>query len=114
MREASVPPARANRRLTARKACLLSVRYRTKGGWHPATALDLSVGGCRLRVGEDLPPGIAVDVVFEAPLTDGARAVSAEVSGLVSWCHVDGLSRSAGIHFGPQPEALEALLSSIP
>jgi len=41
MTDAAVP-SRANRRLTARKACLLSVRYRTTGAWHPATALDLS------------------------------------------------------------------------
>jgi hypothetical protein len=107
-------PSRANRRLTARKACLLSVRYRTKGGWHPATALDLSAGGCRLRVGEDLGPGTRVEVTLEtAPLDDGGR-VTAEVSGAVTWCHLDGLSHSAGIQFDPASAALEQLLSAIP
>jgi hypothetical protein len=110
----SAPPHRTNRRLTARKACLLSARYRTGGGWHPATALDLSTGGCRLRLGEDLAPGTPVVVSFEtAPQDDGARS-AAQVDGVVSWCHVDGLSRSAGVHFKAPPPALEELLASIP
>src|SRR5262245_28167863 len=55
---------RSNRRVTARKACLLTVRYRSVGDWHPATAMDLSPHGCRLRVGEDLPRGKGVHVAF--------------------------------------------------
>jgi PilZ domain len=113
MTDTATPP-RTNRRLTARKACLLSVRYRTAGGWHPATALDLSVGGCRLRLGEDLAPGTSVEVAFETAPQDGVARTAAEVDGAVSWCHVDGLSRSAGIRFdGPTP-ALEDLLAAIP
>jgi PilZ domain len=107
-------PSRSNRRITARKACLLSVRYRTTGGWHPATALDLSVGGCRLRLGEDLPPGTSIAVSFEAAPRDGGAGASAEAHGAVSWCHVDGLSRSAGVRFSATPGALEELLASIP
>jgi PilZ domain len=109
---ATLPP-RSNRRLTARKACLLSARYRTTGGWHPATALDLSAGGCRLRLGEDLTPGAPIAVSFETSPQDGVGA-SAEARGSVSWCHVDGLSRSVGIRFGATPAALEDLLASIP
>ena len=48
-------PSRSNRRITARKACLLTVRYQANGDWRPATAMDLSPYGCRLRVGEDVP-----------------------------------------------------------
>jgi len=113
MTDAAVP-SRANRRLTARKACLLSVRYRTTGAWHPATALDLSLGGCRLRVGEDLEPGTPIEVSLETNPPGGGAKASADVGGAVSWCHVDGLSRSAGIHFGPAPTDLERLLSAIP
>ncbi len=105
-------PSRSNRRLTARKACLLSVRYRTTGGWHPATALDLSVGGCRLRLGEDLAPGTSIAVSFEAAPRDGGA--TAEAHGAVSWCHVDGLSRSAGVRFSATPAPLEDLLASMP
>ena len=72
---------RTNRRLTARKACLLTVRYRTAKDWHPATCMDLSRDGCRLRLGEDLARGSAVTLLFEAPLADGARSPSVEVSG---------------------------------
>ena len=50
---------RTNRRLTARKACLLTVRYRTAKDWHPATCMDLSREGCRLRLGQcRLPQGL--------------------------------------------------------
>jgi len=104
---------RANRRITARKACLLTVRYRIAGGWHPATALDLSEAGCRLRLGEDLPRASAVTVVFEAPLRDGATALAAEASGVVTWSRLEGLSHTAGIHFASPPAALVELLSSI-
>ena len=45
---------RNNRRLLARHACTLTVQYRSELGWHPATAMDLSRNGCRLRVGEHL------------------------------------------------------------
>ncbi|MFI5183930.1 MAG: PilZ domain-containing protein [Vicinamibacteria bacterium] len=106
-------PPRANRRISARRACLLTVRYRVRKSWHPATALDLSADGCRLRLGEDLVHGSAVSVLFEAPLRDGATALSAEAVGTVTWSRLDGLSHAAGIQFAAAPSALHELLASI-
>ena len=107
------PKPRSNRRLTARRACKLTVRYKTGEGWHPATAMDLSHKGCRLRLGEDLPRGIEVHVVFELPLRDGSRALSVEVPGTVIWSRVEGLSRQAGIQFPTPPAALQELIDSL-
>ena len=108
-----VTSTRSNRRLTARTACRLTVRYRSRGEWRPATALDLSRSGCRLRLGEDLARGSGVKVVFEAPLRDGAQALAVEVPGTVIWCRLEGLSHQAGILFGDAPDALNDILNSI-
>jgi hypothetical protein len=105
--------SRSNRRLTARKACLLTVRYLFKDEWHPTTAMDLSPHGCRLRVGEDLPRGVQVKVAFEAPLKDGARAAAVEVAGLVMWSRLEGLSYQAGLHFEAVPDALLDVLGAL-
>ena len=107
------PPRQANRRLTARRACLLSVKYRTDKDWHPATAMDLSTSGCRLRLGEDLRLGAAITVRFERPLGDGAEGLAAEVPGSVTWARIDGLSHAVGIHFKEPPTTLEDLLAAI-
>ena len=107
------PTGRTNRRLTARYACHLTVRYRSASDWHPASAMDLAVNGCRLRLGEDLPRGIEVHVVFELPLRDGSRALSVEVPGNVIWSRVEGLSRQAGIQFPTPPAALQELIDSL-
>ena len=112
MTDAAAPP-RANRRITARRACLLTVRYRAAQAWHPATALDLSEAGCRLRLGEDLPRAASVTVLFEAPIRDGATALSAEADGVVTWSRLEGLSHTVGIHFAEAPAALRELLESI-
>ncbi len=112
MTDAAAPP-RANRRISARRACLLTVRYRAQKAWHPATALDLSADGCRLRLGEDLPRGSSVSVLFEAPLRDGATALSAEAAGIVTWSRLEGLSHSVGIQFSAAPSALYELIESI-
>lgn len=106
-------PGRSNRRLTARKACLLTVRYRFKDQWHPTTAMDLSPHGCRLRVGEDLPREQEVTVAFEAPLRDGARAAAVEVKGTVMWSRLEGLSYQAGLHFESAPDALLDVLGAL-
>jgi hypothetical protein len=101
-------PGDHERRTSARRACVLQVRYREKGGqWHPATAMDLSTRGCRLRVGEDLPRAAPVRVAF-AGRAAGAAAV--EVQGTVMWCRLEGLSYQAGIHFPEEHEELQALL----
>ena len=104
---------RTNRRLTARKACLLTVRYRTAKDWHPATCMDLSREGCRLRLGEDLPRGSDLTLLFEAPLADGARSPSVEVSGSVTWSRPEGLSYQTGVHFAPAPNAIADIVNAI-
>jgi hypothetical protein len=110
MGEAAVP-SRANRRITARRACLLTVRYRANGDWRPATAMDLSPYGCRLRVGEDIDRGSTVAVVFEAPIQDGAKAVVVEVPGTAIWARLEGLSFQVGVHFEDSPMGLLEILS---
>jgi hypothetical protein len=106
----STAARRSNRRLTARRACHLIVRYRSARDWHPASVLDLSLRGCRLRVGEDLTRGGAVHVAFESPLRDGATTLEVEVPGAVIWSRREGLSYQAGIHFGEVPDGLEEIL----
>lgn len=106
-------PRLVNRRVSARRACLLIVRYKADRSWHPATVLNLSQSGCRLRLGEDLTGGSQVSVLFETPLSDGATALAAEVHGVVMWSHVEGLSHQAGIHFDDAPPALQDLLNAI-
>ena len=103
---------RSNRRLTARRACKLTVRYRSDEGWHPATAMDLSHKGCRLRLGEDLARGMALTVVFETPEDKSNAPLEVEVEGTVIWSRREGLSHQVGIHFGDvPPPALSAILA---
>lgn len=104
---------RSNRRITARRACLLTVRYRTNGQWRPATAMDLSPYGCRLRVGEDVARGAQVAVLFEVPLRDGAKSASVEVPGRAIWGRLEGLSHQVGVHFEDPPEALLEILAAL-
>ena len=99
----------ANRRLTARKACHLVVRYRVAGDWHPATAMDLSALGCRLRLGEDLARGTQVTVRFESP--EGTAPLAADVAGVVIWSRLEGLSYQAGLKFEESSEGLQELLA---
>jgi hypothetical protein len=104
------PTPRSNRRLTARRACKLTVRYKTGEGWHPATAMDLSHKGCRLRLGEDLTRGGEVTVLFETPDSGGA-GLEVEIPGQVIWSRREGLSHQAGIHFADPPPALSTILA---
>jgi len=103
--------SRSNRRITARKACLLTVRYRAEGDWRPASAMDLSPYGCRLRVGEDIPRGAQVKVIFEAPIQDGTRTPSVEVPGTAMWARLEALSFQVGVHFEDSPMGLLEILS---
>lgn len=107
----TVDTSRSNRRITARKACLLTVRYRANGDWRPATAMDISPYGCRLRVGEDVPRGAAVAVVFETPARDGAERTAVEVPGRAIWGRLEGLSFQVGVHFEDSPAGLLEVLS---
>ena len=105
---------RNNRRITARKACLLTVRYKANGDWRPATAMDLSPYGCRLRVGEDVPRGAAVAVVFETPADEGGEAAPAvEVPGRAIWGRLEGLSYQVGVHFEDSPSGLLDILAAL-
>lgn len=106
-------PTRNNRRITARRACLLTVRYRVSQEWRPATAMDLSPYGCRLRVGEDISRGALVTVVFETPITDGARSATVEVVGRAMWARLEGLSHQVGLHFDEPPRGLLEVLSAL-
>jgi len=105
--------SRSNRRITARKACLLTVRYRANGDWRPATAMDLSPYGCRLRVGEDIPRGAAVAVVFEMPVPEGPRGEPVEVPGRAIWARLEGLSFQVGVHFEDSPSRIYEVLSAL-
>jgi hypothetical protein len=106
------PPSEdGDRRSSTRRACILQVRYRGQaGGWHPATAVDLSTTGCRLRVGEDLPGGASLRVAFTGPPADGAQGPEVEASGTVMWCRLEGLSHQAGVHFSEERSELQRLL----
>lgn len=104
---------RPNRRLTARLACQLAVRYGVEGIWHPAAALDVSLEGCRLRVGEDISPGTRVTVVFERPLRDGVASLTVEALGKVVWCRREGLSHQTGVHFDAEPDGLADVIAAI-
>lgn len=103
----------ANRRLTARQACQLSVRYKVDKTWHPATVIDLSQTGCRLRLGEELNSGLNLTVLFELPLRDGSKTPSVEIRGVVTWCQLQGLSHQAGILFSEAPPELAELFSAL-
>lgn len=104
---------RPNRRLEARHACRLTVRYRSTRDWHPATAMDLSSAGCRLRLGEALRAGSDLTVTLERLLTDGAAALSVEVPGVVMWSRPEGLSHQAGVQFRARPEGLDEILGAL-
>jgi PilZ domain len=105
------PPRHGNRRLTSRRACLLTVHYRLADEWRPATAMNLSRHGCRLRVGEEVRPGVTIVVQFEAPLRDGASTPTAEVEGRVAWSRIEGLSRQVGVKFAARPPELDEILA---
>lgn len=102
-----------NRRVTARRACRLTVRYNVADDWHPATAMDLSTRGCRLRVGEALARGRQLRVLFEVPLRDGASMPSVEIRADVIWSRVEGISHQVGLVFDESPQALNDVLAAL-
>jgi hypothetical protein len=103
----------SNRRVTARRACRLTVRYSAASDWHPATAMDLSNRGCRLRIGESLSLGRRLRVLFEVPLRDGASMPSVEVRADVIWSRVEGISHQVGLVFDESPAGLEQVLAAL-
>jgi hypothetical protein len=96
-----------NRRLLARWACQLQARYLFKEHWHPATAMDVSRLGCRLRLGEPLARGARVKVSFECAAKAGAEPIRVEADGSVVWSRLEGLSFQCGIHFSTEVDAVE-------
>ena len=101
---------RPNRRITARIACRLSVSYAaTPGEWRPATAMDLSRLGCRLRTGEDLPRDKKVAVRVEFRMAD-EPVLTVDGVGKVMWTRLEGLSYQTGIQFDSEPVGLSDLL----
>ena len=101
---------RPNRRITARIACRLSVTYAAAPGeWRPATAMDLSRLGCRLRTGEDLPRDKKVSVRVEFRMAD-EPVLTVDGVGTVMWTRLEGLSYQTGIQFDSEPEGLSDLL----
>jgi hypothetical protein len=96
-----------DRRSSTRRACRLGARYRLAASWHPATLVDLSARGCRLRIGEDLPRGATVRVELSA-----GTAPPVELAGAVIWCRLEGLSHQAGVHFDDAPDDLMDLLGA--
>jgi hypothetical protein len=93
--------------------CRVGVRYRCRKAWHPATAVDLSERGCRLRLGEDLERGTSVPLRFEHPERGDAPGVCLEAEALVVWTRHEGLSYQAGSLFPSPPPGLQALLEAI-
>jgi hypothetical protein len=104
-------PSRANRRLSARVACRLAVSYSTGAEWHPATGMDLSSNGCRLRLGEDIPRGSSLRVRFEHVGPEGG--MKAELEGTVIWSRLEGLSYQVGIHFPAEDAGVNEILSAL-
>jgi hypothetical protein len=100
---------RANRRLSARVACRLAVSYYGGDQWHPATGMDLSATGCRIRLGEDLPRASSLRVRID-PRTIGGEPLRAELSGVVVWTRLEGLSYQAGIQFTSDDEKLHRIM----
>jgi hypothetical protein len=105
-------PSRANRRLNARIACRLAVSYSTGAEWHPATGMDLSSNGCRLRLGEDIPRGSTLRVRFEHAPAEGT-SLKAELEGTVIWSRLEGLSYQVGIHFPAEDAGVNEILSTL-
>jgi hypothetical protein len=97
-----------DRRSSTRRACLLVARYRVGTGWHPATLVDLSARGCRLRIGEDLARGAAVRV----ELSPRGASAPVDLTGSVMWCRLEGLSHQVGVHFDDPPDDLASLLDA--
>jgi hypothetical protein len=93
------PAPKGNRRLAARRTCHLTALYQVKDQWHPATAMDLSRRGCRLRIGEHLQRGTKLKVRLECSQTDAEAQRRIETPGRVVWSRLEGLSYQCGVDF---------------
>lgn len=86
--------------------------YASSQDWRPATAMDLSIRGCRLRLGEALANGMALTVRFERDRAVG-QALRATVIGIVAWNRLEGLSYQAGIHFPQDSSDLARIIDHL-
>ncbi len=99
-----------NRRLISRWTCHLTALYQVKDQWHPATAMDLSRRGCRLRIGEHLARGTKLKVRLECLDAKTQESRRAEAEGKVVWSRLEGLSYQCGIHFVQECDEVERII----
>lgn len=109
---------RSNRRRKARFACLLVVQYRPRKGtaspWRPASVLDLTDAGCRLRIAEALAGGTRLLLRFEALLRDGVKSAETEAPATVMWCRPHGrFSHELGLELEGLPAPLNEILGAL-
>jgi hypothetical protein len=108
-------PLGVNRRLSSRRACLLTASYRSgdEASWHPLVVMDLSSNGCRIRVGAPFDLGSTAWLRFEAPIRDGSSAATMETRATVIWTRTEGLSYQIGLRFAEAPDALGELIRAV-
>jgi hypothetical protein len=106
------PPERRRR---FRSFCLLVVRCRAAGDdWQPASVLDLTESGCRLRVSRQPPASTRMELRFEALLHDGVKSATIEVPARVTWCRpLQGDAAEVGAEFLAPPEGLSEILGAL-
>lgn len=107
-----------NRRRKARFACLLVVQYRLRADsaspWRPASVLDLTDAGCRLRIAEELAGGTPLLLRFETLLRDGVKSAQTEAPASVMWCRPHGrFSHEVGLEFAGVPAQLNEILGAL-
>jgi hypothetical protein len=73
--------------------------------------MDVSRLGCRLRLGEALARGAAVNVRLECAdkTTPDGKPRRVEIAGRVVWSRLEGLSYQCGIHFLEEADEIEQL-----
>lgn len=109
---------RIDRRRTDRLACMLVVQYRPADAesfpWQPASVLDLTEIGCRLRIAEEFAAGTPLLLRFDALLRDGVKNATLEAAAAVAWCHPRvAASHEVGLRFGGPPAGLSEILSAL-
>jgi len=106
------PPERRRR---SRSFCLLAVRCRAAGDdWQPASVLDLTASGCRLRVTRQPQASARMELRFEALLHDGAKSATIEVPARVTWCRpLQGDAAEIGAEFLEPPEGLSEIVGAL-
>lgn len=72
--------------------------------------MDLSLLGCRLRLGERLQRGQKIRVILER--IGSEESVQVDVPGEVVWSRLEGLSHQVGIRFLKEAPDIEALLNA--